>query len=116
MPRFKIRQGVLAVSGITTGSLGNATSKLQHGSKVVVCPSFGAIAGASGATETAIIANAAVGDMVFLTAASLPVGLNLIGAYISAASTLTMYFSTSGCQAIAAGLGLDINYLLISGS
>jgi hypothetical protein len=114
MPSFKIRQGVLANSGIMTGSLGNTVSKLQFGSGTVYSPSFLGTGG-SAATGTLTIPNAATGDKVFITAASAPAGLQIGYGYISAASVLTLNFQASGCVAIAS-CQLTINYLLLSGS
>lgn len=115
MPALKIRQGILTTNYLTTGSLGNAVGKLQFGSGLVNSPSFGATAGASGATATLTIPNAATSDKVFVQAASAPVGVEITYGYISAASVLTLGFQSSGCTAVA-GCAMTINYLLLSGS
>ena len=114
MPAFKMRQGVLLTNNLTTGSLGNAIGKLQFGSGTVYSPSFLGTGGSSLA-GTMTIANAATTDKVFVQAASVPGGLNIGHAYISAASTLTMLFMSSGCAPIAS-CQLTINYLLLAAS
>ena len=114
MPAFKVRQGLLSTNTITTGSLGNAVSKLQFGSGTVYSPSFLGTGG-SALTGTITIPNAATTDKVLITAASAPPGLNISYGYISAASVLTLNFQSSGCVAISSCM-LTINYLLLSGS
>lgn len=114
MPAFKMRQGMLLTNKLTTGSLGNAVTKLQMGSGTIYSPSFLGTGG-SALTGTMTIANAATADKVFVQAASAPAGLNIGYAYISAASVLTVNFQSSGCAAISSCM-LTLNYLLMSGS
>ena len=115
MPAFKMRQGLLTTNILTTGSLGNGISKLQFGSGTIYSPSFGAAAGASAATATMTIANAATGDFVFVNAASAPTGLEVRTAYISAASVMTVAFEASPCSAVTS-CQLTLHYLLLTGS
>lgn len=115
MPVFKMRQGMLLTNKLTLGTTGNAVSKLQMGSGTISSPSFGATAGASAATATMTIANAATTDKVFAMPASAPAGLGVAYAYISAASVMTVGFQSSGCTAIA-GCQMTLNYLLLAAS
>lgn len=112
---FKLRQSTLMTNNIQAGSLGNALSKLQFGKSTIYSPSFAATAGASAATGTFTISNAALGDMLFVTAGSVPVGLNITSACVTAASVASLYFNTSGCTGVAS-CQLTIQYLLLSGS
>jgi hypothetical protein len=116
MPALKIRQGILTTNYLTSGSLGNAITKIQIGTGTVQSPSFAATAGASAQTATLTVGNAATSDKVWVTAASPSIaGLFISSAYVSAASVITMNFQASPCTAVA-GCAMKVDYLLIAGS
>ena len=109
---FKVRRKLLANSQLQVGKQGNVADQMQFGTAVGDFLSTGCLTMSTGSF---VVANANAGDMVFLMAGSLPANIFIASACVTAASTITASFYNTGSGS-ATGVGITVNYLLISAS
>jgi len=105
----------ISSSGVAIGG-GTKLTKLLFGSGTVNAPSFAATdsasAGAPGSCQMSVT-GAAIGNYVFVQAASVPDGLVLVSAS-AATNVVDLDFMATACTAVA-GCKLTIQYMLLTG-
>lgn len=103
MAKFKIRREAVFTGGLQVGLNGDSASKFQFGVIEIGVPAITASGGVS--ASDAVLANAAVGDMIFLMpnkGKTTTAGLIVTGACVTAATCVSASFASAVGSAVAA--------------
>lgn len=109
MASFKVRRKTLAKGGLQVGS-GGTVNDLLFGTTTLTAPS---LAAATSGSADLTISGLDAGDAVFVTTASLPSGVLLVGASATAADTARLRFYNTGAASTASAL-VSLSYVALA--
>jgi len=109
---FKVRRKLLANSQLQVGKQGNVVDSVLFGNTTGCMVQATTVTMVTGSL---LAPQAAVGDMVFLTAGSLPADVYIQSACITAASTITASYYNAG-SATATAVTVSAQYFIVSAS
>ena len=109
---FKVRRKLLANSQMQVGKQGNVADQIVFGTTTGCMVQATTVTAVTGSF---LAPNANAGDMVFLTAGSLPADVFIASACVTAASTITASYYNAG-SATATAVTISAQYFIVSAS